>query len=385
MTTYKNIIRWAMASLSFAIVLLILWNTYDFFQRFKNEERQKMEVLSEAYKRFSSAGLNEDITLSSKIISGNTNIPMIVTDANDSILNNQNLDSLKTQKPNYLKEQLALMKSQNEPLVVSYQQGAINVKRFVYYKDSDLLTKLKYYPLALIFILLLFGIVIYLVFKSNKSAEQNKLWAGMAKETAHQIGTPLTSLLGWVELLKQQHIASNIISEIERDIARLSIIANRFSNIGSIPKLQKVDLIKEIRVIEDYFKTRIPKGISFSVNYPAKDFINASVNQQLFSWVLENLIKNAIDALKSNGCINIDLEESPKNVYITVTDTGKGIPKKNFKPIFKPGYTTKKRGWGLGLSLAKRIIENYHDGKIYVLKSEINKGTSLRVELPKLR
>ncbi len=384
MTTYKNIIRWAIASLSFAIVVLILWNTYDFFQKFKNEERQKMEVLSEAYKRFSSAGLEEDITLSSRIISGNTNIPMIVTDANDSILNNQNLDSIKVKKPNYLKKQLALMKAQNKPLVVSYQKGAINVKQFVYYKDSDLLTKLKYYPLALIFILLLFGIIIYLVFKSNKSAEQNKLWAGMAKETAHQIGTPLTSLLGWIELLKQQHADKDTISEIEKDVARLTIIANRFSNIGSIPKLQKINLIQEIKTTESYFKTRIPKGISFSVNYPAKDVMYVSINTQLFSWVLENLIKNAIDALKAKGQIELTIEENQKHIYITVSDTGKGIAKKQFKSIFKPGYTTKKRGWGLGLSLAKRIVENYHDGKIYVQKSEIEKGTSIRVVLPKI-
>ena len=380
-TKYKNIIRWALASLSFAIVVLILWNTYDFFQKFKHEERQKMEVLSEAYKRFNSAGLKEDITLSSKIISSNNNIPMIVTDANDSIILNQNLDSIRAKKAGYLKKQLAIMKAQNEPLEISYNRGNLNIKNFVYYRDSELLTKLKYYPLALIFILILFGIIIYLVFKSNKIAEQNKLWAGMAKETAHQIGTPLTSLLGWLELLKEQNADKKTVTEIEKDIERLTIIANRFSNIGSIPKMEKTNLISEINTIESYFKSRISKGITLSSDFQIEK-IYVNLNPQLFSWVIENLIKNAIDALKGEGAILLSVKEKQNSVLITVSDTGKGIPKKNFKAVFKPGYTTKKRGWGLGLSLAKRIIENYHEGKIYIHKSTVNKGTSIRLELP---
>lgn len=380
-TKYKNIIRWALASLSFAIVVLILWNTYDFFQKFKHEERQKMEVLSEAYKRFNSAGLKEDITLSSKIISTNYNIPMIVTDAQDSILLNQNLDSIKVKKQGYLLKQLAIMKAQNEPLEISYSRGNLNIKNFVYYRDSELLTKLKYYPLALIFILVLFGIIIYLVFKSNKIAEQNKLWAGMAKETAHQIGTPLTSLLGWLELLKEQNADKKTVTEIEKDIERLTIIANRFSNIGSIPIMAKTDLISEIKNIESYFKSRISKNITLKSDFQT-EAIYVNLNAQLFSWVIENLIKNAIDALKGKGSILLSIKEKQNNVLITVLDTGKGIPKKNFKTVFKPGYTTKKRGWGLGLSLAKRIIENYHEGKIYIHKSIIDKGTSIRLELP---
>ncbi|MFK5890016.1 MAG: HAMP domain-containing sensor histidine kinase [Flavobacteriaceae bacterium] len=380
-TKYKNIIRWAVAALSFIIVGLILWNTYDFFQKFKHEERQKMEVLSEAYKRFNSAGLKEDITLSSKIISSNNNIPMIVTDAQDSIILNQNLDSIRAKKAGYLKKQLAIMKAQNEPLEISYNRGNLNIKNFVYYRDSELLTKLKYYPLALIFILILFGIIIYLVFKSNKIAEQNKLWAGMAKETAHQIGTPLTSLLGWLELLKEQNADKKTVSEIEKDIERLTVIANRFSNIGSIPKMKKTNLISEIKTIESYFKSRISKGITLSSDFQIEK-IYVNLNPQLFSWVIENLIKNAIDALKGEGAILLSVKEKQNSVLITVSDTGKGIPKKNFKAVFKPGYTTKKRGWGLGLSLAKRIIENYHEGKIYIHKSTVNKGTSIRLELP---
>ncbi len=381
---YKNIIRWAVAALSFVIVGLILWNTYDFFQEFKSAERQKMEVLSEAYKRFNSAGLKEDITLPSKIISSNNNIPMIVTNANDSIILNQNLDSIKVKHYGYLKKQLIIMKAQNEPLEISYNRNGLNIKNFVYYKDSDLLTKLKYYPLALIFILILFGVIIYLVFKSNKIAEQNKLWAGMAKETAHQIGTPLTSLLGWLELLKQQNADTKTVSEIEKDINRLTVIANRFSNIGSIPKIEKTDLISEIKATISYFKSRISKGISFNSELQ-KEVIYVNLNPQLFSWVIENLIKNAIDAIKSEGDINLYVKEKKDTVRITITDTGKGIAKKHFKTVFKPGFTTKKRGWGLGLSLAKRIIENYHNGKIYVHKSTAGKGTSIRLELPLIK
>jgi len=252
----------------------------------------------------------------------------------------------------------------------------------VYYKDSELLTKLIYYPLALIFILILFGVIIYLVFKSSKIAEQNKLWVGMAKETAHQIGTPLSSLLGWLELLKEQNADSHAVSEIEKDIERLTIVANRFSNIGSIPKLTKSNLKNELQKIESYFKTRIPKGIVLSSTYTTQNTIFVNINQQLFSWVIENLIKNAIDSLQAKGTIKISVKEKLNTVFITVSDNGKGIAKKNFKSIFKPGFTTKKRGWGLGLSLAKRIVEDYHKGKIYILKSEIGKGTSIRIELP---
>lgn len=380
--SYKNIIRFTIISLSFIIVVLILYNTYDFFQKFKQEERQKMELLAEAYEQFNSAGLNDDITLSSRIISSNTSIPMIVTDEQDSILLNQNLDSIKVEKSGYLKAQLALMKSQNKPIEISYQRGAFKFTQFVYYRDTDLLTKLKYYPLALIFILVLFGIISYLVFVSNKMSEQNKLWVGMAKETAHQIGTPLTSLLGWVTLLKEQNTDKNTIAEIEKDVNRLTIIANRFSNIGSVPKLQKTNLIEELKAIEFYFRPRISKKISLNTQYPESKTIYVNLNSHLFSWVLENLIKNAVDAIQTEGSINIAIKEKSDKAYITVTDTGKGIAKSNLKTIFNPGFTTKKRGWGLGLSLAKRIITDYHKGKIYVQKSEIGVGTTFIVELP---
>jgi len=383
--SYKNIIRWTLLSLSFFVVVLILWNTYDFFQKFKQEERQKMQLLAQAFERFNSAGLNEDITLSSKIISSNTSIPMIVTNAKDSILLNQNLDNIKAKKIKYLKSQLAIMKAENKPVEISYQKGTVNFKRFVYYRDTDLLTKLKYYPLALIFILLLFGIITYLVFKSSKISDQNKLWVGMAKETAHQIGTPLTSLLGWIALLKDKNIDSQTIDELEKDVDRLSVIAHRFSNIGSVPKLENTNLIPEIDNIVNYFRTRLSKKITLSWNPENITHVFVNLNPQLFSWVLENLIKNAVDAITKQGKINIILVKHSKKVTITVSDTGKGIPARKFKTVFKPGYSTKKRGWGLGLSLAKRIIENYHNGKIFVKRSEPKKDTCFQIELPLIK
>lgn len=378
---YRNTIRWALLGFSFIVVVLILWNTYVFFQKFKQEERLRMQLLAEAYERFNSAGLNEDITLSSKIISENTTIPMIVTNAKDSILLNQNLDSIKAKKLSYLKSQLALMKAENSPIKISYQKGTVNFTRLVYYRDTDLLKKLKYYPLALILILLLFGVISLLVFKSSKISDQNRLWVGMAKETAHQIGTPLTSLLGWITLLKEQNVKKEIIDELEKDVERLGVIAKRFSNIGSIPKLKKTNIIPEIDTIFNYFKNRLSKNIDFKKNYKYDKPIIVNLNQQLFSWVLENLIKNAVDAINNKGSISISVTETSKKVIIDVLDNGKGIANRKFKTVFKPGYSTKKRGWGLGLSLAKRIIENYHNGKIYVYKSIPNKETIIRVEL----
>ncbi len=382
MASQKNtqIIRWTVILSSFVIVALILWNTYDFFQKFKHEERAKMEILAKAYERFSSASLNTDISLEDKIIGNNHNIPMIITNEKDSITEWANLDSVRVKRKNYLEKQLFIMKSQNKPINVSYKGESL--KQYIYYRDSDLLTKLKYYPIALILILFLFASVIYLFFKSNKVAEQNKLWTGMAKETAHQIGTPLSSLLGWIEILRLENTHENIIKEIENDVARLNTIAERFSKIGSIPELNEQNVVKATAASFDYLKLRSSKQVIFNFK-SSKEEIYAKINLQLFSWVIENLVKNAIDAMEGKGKIALEIKENEKNVTITITDSGKGIPKHLQHEIFTPGFTTKKRGWGLGLSLAKRIIEDYHNGKITVLKSELGKGTTFLISLKK--
>jgi hypothetical protein len=364
----------------FIIVSLILWNTYIFFQKFKQEERAKMEIFASAIKELATnTDLNASVNLETKIFENITNIPLIRVNKDGSINEWHNLDSTKTNDANYLKKQLAIMKKQNEPIEISY----LGVTEYIYYKDSDLLDKLTYYPIALILILLLFLTVIYMLFSSNKIAEQNRLWTGMAKETAHQIGTPLSSLLAWIEILKTENINQSHVTEMEKDIKRLNSIANRFSKIGSVPELKKQEIISIAKTTLDYLENRSSKQILFKFN-PKVSETYANINTELFGWVLENLVKNAMDAMKGKGNIALGISEKGKWIQITVSDTGKGIPKSQFKQIFKPGFTTKKRGWGLGLSLSKRIIEEYHNGKIFVKKSELNKGTSIQILLEKI-
>ena len=366
---------------SICIVSLILWNTYTFFQKFKTEERIKMEILAEAQKEIGTdTNLNASVTLPLKIIENNNNIPMILVDEKGAILYTQNLDSIKALNTNYIYQQLEIMKAQNAPITISYDGKN---KQYIYYKDSDLLNKLTYYPIALILILLLFLTVIYLFYSSNKAAETNKLWTGMAKETAHQIGTPLSSLLGWISILKMEKVDETYINEIEKDVYRLNTIANRFSKIGSKPELKKQNIIKVTKQAYQYLEARSSKQIAFTFTHKS-DEIFTNINVELFGWVIENLIKNAIDAMQGKGNLDVAIINHKKKVEITVTDSGKGMPKKLFKPIFKPGFTTKKRGWGLGLSLSKRIIEDYHKGKINVKKSELGKGTTFQVLLDKI-
>lgn len=364
--------------ISFVIVSLILWNTYSFFKLFKSEERIKMEIVATAMREFAiNQNLNDDFNVESKVIESNKNIPLILTDESGKILDSFNLDSIKSLDEDYLLSQLNTMKQQNKPIEVNFLQ---NRKQFVYYRDSDLLSKLTYYPLALILILALFLTVIYMMFSSSKIAEQNKLWTGMAKETAHQIGTPLSSLLGWIAILKMENVNDKYVEEIENDVHRLNTIANRFSKIGSLPELKKHNIVDITKSAYNYLESRSSKQISFSFEATETE-IESDLNVELFGWVIENLIKNAIDAMLGKGSLSVTITSDAKKVRINVTDTGKGIPKSKFKQIFKPGFTTKKRGWGLGLSLSKRIIEDYHDGKIFVKKSEIDKGTTFEILL----
>ena len=363
--------------ISLIIVSLILWNTYIFFQQFKTEQRIKMEILGIAQKELANADLNADITLQDKIITTNKNIPLILVDANGNIESFQNLDADKSQDPLYIKRQLEKMKSENRPIEISYKGKN---KQFIYYRNSDLLNRLTYYPIALILILFLFLSVIYLFYSSNKASETNKLWTGMAKETAHQIGTPLSSLLGWIAILKMEKVNDSYVSEIEKDVARLNTIANRFSKIGSKPELKEENIVRITKLAFDYLASRSSKQIRFSF-VAANDQIPVLLNKELFGWVIENLIKNALDAMQREGILTVQVENIAKKVKIMVSDTGKGMPKKLFKQIFNPGFTTKKRGWGLGLSLSKRIIKDYHKGKIMVQQSEIDKGTTFEVVL----
>ena len=374
-------LKWLTVFVSIIIVTLILWNTYNFFVLFKIEERAKMEIIASAQKELASnKDLNASTALPLAILENNSNIPLILVDENGVISSWENLDSIKAQNPDYLQEQLEIMKSENTLIAVPYTKNKTN---YVYYRNSDLLNRLTYYPIALILILGLFLTVIYMMFTSSKIAEQNKLWTGMAKETAHQIGTPLSSLLGWIAILKTENVHDKYVKEIENDVYRLNTIASRFSKIGSLPELKQGNIVRIIRETYDYLELRSSKQISFSF-VTSKEEIHTNLNQELVSWVIENLITNAIDAMQGKGSVAINISSDAKRIKILVADTGKGMTKSQFKRIFKPGYTTKKRGWGLGLSLSKRIIEDYHKGKIFVKKSEIGKGTVFQVTLNKI-
>ena len=365
--------------ISVVIVSLILWNTYAFFQRFKEEERFKMEILAEAQKEMSNADLNSNVSLADKIITTNSSIPLILVDNKGAIIYSNNLDPIKSLNEEYLVAQLAIMKEENEPVEIHLNERK---KQYIYYRNSDLLNKLTYYPLALLLILVLFLSVIYLFFNSTKIAATNKLWTGMAKETAHQIGTPLSSLLGWIAILKMEQPNSEYISEIEKDVYRLDTIANRFSKIGSKPTLKKENIVLATKKAFEYLKSRNSKHIDFLFEVSDNELF-AHINIELFEWVIENLIKNAIDSMAGKGVLTLGLVEHQNNIKIYVTDTGKGISKKLLRQIFTPGFTTKKRGWGLGLSLSKRIVEDYHKGNIYVKSTVIGKGTTFEILLKK--
>lgn len=374
----QNVIRWAITITSFIIISLILWNTYVFFQNFKAEERTKMKNWSFAQMELRKTdNLNADIgELPLKILSSNTTTPMIKV-GGDGSLEYNNIDEEKAKDSLYLISLIERFKTENKPIEIKFQDRVLST---LYYGNSPLLNKLKYYPLALLLIILLFAAVVYFFYRSSKNAAQNKLWTGMAKETAHQIGTPLSSLVGWTEILKSEQVNPEYIVEIEKDIDRLQTITERFSKIGSAPTLKKTDIVAATKSSYEYLKSRSSKLINFEIFLPEEEIL-VHLNEQLYSWTIENLFKNGIDAMKGKGDLKLELSQQDKQVLINISDTGKGMTKQQFSRIFEPGYTTKKRGWGLGLSLAKRIIEGYHNGKIKVLHSEIDKGTTIQIML----
>lgn len=357
------------------IVTVILWNTYSFFRYFKDEERVKVEQWAEAQNIINSSDISADLTLPFSIISHNSTIPIVWTNERDSIININNVDERVMTDAAFASETLRKLRKENDPIKIEYSAGRFH---YLYYGNSSLLNKLKYYPIALGLIILLFAGVVYNFYRSTKLATQNKLWAGMAKETAHQIGTPLSSLVGWLEIMRSDHVDPNMVDEIEKDIMRLQTIADRFSKIGSEPAVEKRDIVAETRDTFDYLKSRVSPNIQFEFHAPQHP-IDIPINPALHSWTIENLVKNAVDAMKGRGKVAVSIEDDPKLVKIQIRDTGKGIPKNSFKQIFEPGFTTKKRGWGLGLSLTKRIVEDYHKGTIKVLQSEAGKGTVMQI------
>ena len=380
MNKKNNISNWVLVSLSLIIITIILWNTFLFFQKFKTEERAKMEIWSLAQIELTKSFEDDNVSnLTLEVLRNNSTTPMIKVNKNGEIEFN-NINNLNSKDSIKIGKLIRKFKSENKPIKISYNNEVIET---LYYGNSDVINKLKYYPLALILIILLFISLIYFYYKSSKSATLNMLWTGMAKETAHQIGTPLTSLMGWVEILKNKNIDPNYITEINKDIDRLNIISERFNKIGSKPVLKKYNLSILTKESLDYLQTRLSNKVK--IEFKSKDTnLDCLINEQLYSWTIENIIKNSVDAIKGDGNIIVSIVEQKTTLEVSITDNGSGINKNEFKKIFNPGYTSKKRGWGLGLSLSKRIIEDYHNGKIFVKYSEKNVKTIIQIELNKV-
>ncbi len=359
-----------------------MWYTNSLVHKLEVEERHKMQIWAEANKEMQETPLTGDVSLYMfKIMTENKTIPRILVDGEGKIINSMNLDPQKEKDEEYLMQELEEMKYQNEPIKIELSDNQVN---YIYYKDSVLLTDLYFYPYLQFFIILLFLSVVYFALTVSKRAEQNQLWVGMSKETAHQLGTPISSLLAWVELLKSREGDNTLVNEVSKDVNRLEKITERFSRIGSAPILKEVNICKVLLNASDYLRTRTSSRVHFEQEFSDEEEIIAPVNVELFEWVIENLWKNALDAMNNIGEIAIAVSENEDSVFIDLTDTGKGIPKSKFKNVFKPGYTTKLRGWGLGLSLTKRIIEDYHKGKIFIKYSEPGRGTIFRIVLRKV-
>lgn len=382
MNIYRQKQRWKILLLIAALLIgaASLWYTNRLVEKLSGEERKKIELWAEATRRLADMSeLYSDINFLSIVISNNTTIPVIWADDKFNVISHRNLDSLKALDKNYLKEAMDEMRTEHEPIEIKIGQ---NLRQYILYNDSELLIRLRYYPFFQLGVIGLFLFVSYLAFSTSRKAEQNQVWVGMAKETAHQLGTPLSSLVAWLEILKMKGVSAEYTTEIEKDIHRLLTITERFSKIGAAPSLTKVSVYDVLKRSVDYIQTRSSGKVIFNINHPATE-ISAPMNVALFEWVIENILKNAIDAMTGTGNITINITDQQQFVYIDITDTGKGISKGSYQTIFKPGYTTKSRGWGLGLSLSKRIIEEYHNGQIFVKSSEQNKGTTFRIVLNK--
>lgn len=383
MNIYTKKQKWKLLLLVGAAIIGILTFviTNNLAKKLSIEERKKVELWALGMRQLSA--LNNgggDETFILEVIINNETVPVILTDKDGVILSSRNLDSNKENEKEYLSKQLEKMKKDNEPIEITLLDGNRN---FIYYKESILLTQLYYFPFIQFAVISLFLFVSYIAFSVSRKAEQNQVWVGMSKETAHQLGTPTSSLMASLELLKLNNVDKKVVTEFEKDVNRLEKITERFSKIGSAPKLEKQDIIEALLNTINYIKARSSEKIKFNVNFSENDKILLPFNSSLFEWVVENLLKNAIDSMEGSGSININIDDRIQFLFIDIEDEGKGLLKSKYKTIFQPGYTTKRRGWGLGLSLSKRIIEMYHDGKIFVNHSELDRGTNMRIVLKK--
>jgi signal transduction histidine kinase len=392
--------RWKFLLLAGALIIGIAtsWYTNAMVKKLEREEKLKIETWVSATAQLPNVDPREESDYANfliEIIRNNTTIPVIIVDTagnmlqtrnlklydnhNQPVEGGKNLDSIGSRSKKYLTRQLSKMKAQHDPILITLPGS----KQFFYYKDSYILTRIQLYPLIQLAIVFLFVFLAYFGFSSTREAEQNQVWVGMSKETAHQLGTPISSLMAWVELLKMEQAGPEIIQEVEKDVKRLETIADRFSKIGSTPVLVPENLLAILDNSVRYLQNRVSDKIKFELHFGDLDELYVPLNLTLFEWVVENICKNAIDAMDGNGRIMISVKDQNQVVYLDIADSGKGIQKSNYKVVFQPGYTTKPRGWGLGLSLVKRIVENYHNGKIFVRNSEINRGTTFRIVLKK--
>lgn len=387
---YDNRRIWKTVFLAVSLVLVafFLHISNNLVDDLADQERERMEIWANATKALTSAQ-SSDIDFYLSIIKNNNNIPVLLVDDNDNILMSRNFkmpepvdsltpDLLSDANRAFLAKRLKALKKTNNHIPIKID-GATT--QHIYYEDSTLLTSMSYLPRIQIAVMIIFVIIVYLAVMSTKKAEQNKVWVGLSKETAHQLGTPISSLMAWVQMLEASGVDKEIVEDMDKDVNRLSMIADRFSKIGSKPEMKLEPVCESVRQGLDYMRARISTSVALSVNLPDDDR-NVMLCRPLFAWVIENLCKNAVDAMQGKGSLNVTAGYDHRTAIIEVTDTGKGIARKNFKTVFSPGFTTKKRGWGLGLTLAKRIIEEYHGGRIFVKWSEIGTGTTFRIELP---
>jgi signal transduction histidine kinase len=377
----KNQVKWLVVLVSIVIGSGSIWYTNRLVNELKERERRQIELLSAALEYAASNA--ENLTfINQEIIQQNYSIPIIMVDSEGDPIEFRNipfkknadaLDSIRT-----LEAELEEMQAEYEPILL--EEADIQV----FYRNSELLLNLKYYPYVQLAVIILFGVLAYTLFNQSKIAEQNRVWAGLTKETAHQLGTPIASLMAWIDYLRNSPVWEEnreIIQEMDKDVVKLRMVTERFSSIGSKPVIQPENLYESIEETITYLRPRISTKVDMNINADSKD-LDAMMNRPLFEWVIENICKNAVDAMKGKGTINIDiLQDSDKYVIVDITDTGKGMEKNMYKRVFNPGFSTRPRGWGLGLTLAKRIIEGYHGGKIFVKNSEVGKGTTFRIVL----
>ena len=384
MQIYSQKRKWKIFLLITAILIGILsaWYTNQLMQKLSEEERKRIELWAEATEEIINASPATEInTVVFNVIQSNETIPIIVVDSEDNIVNYRNLDPVKMENPKYRDKILKKFKNnRHDCFFIKINDSEVNT---VYYADSSILENVYFFPYLQLSIIFLFILMAYIIFNISRRSEQNHVWLGMSKETAHQLGTPISSLMAWVEILKTENFNKELTNEVDKDVKRLEKIATRFSKIGSIPSLEPENVVLLINNSVEYLKSRIPKNINIEFINDNKPVILIPLNADLFEWVIENICKNAADAIGDKGEIIIKLTENLKTIHIDISDTGKGIGKSRQKTIFQPGYTTKKRGWGLGLTLVKRIIQQYHKGKVFVKHSELGKGTIFRIILKK--